>query len=53
MDYTIGTDNEMDPGEIPVHLRAVTQAEDMILARSLCRSCLSLFHRRRVPEREC
>lgn len=32
--FLMSADNEMDPGEIPAHLPALTQVEEMILARS-------------------
>jgi hypothetical protein len=32
--FLMSTDNEMDPGEIPVHLPALTQAKEIIIARS-------------------
>ncbi|PVH68415.1 hypothetical protein DL98DRAFT_391768, partial [Cadophora sp. DSE1049] len=32
--FLMSADNEMDPGEIPAHLPALTQVEEMIIARS-------------------
>lgn len=32
--FLMSTDNEMDPGEVPAHLPALTQVEEMIIARS-------------------
>jgi hypothetical protein len=31
--FLMSTDNEMDPGEIPAHLPALTQVEEMIITR--------------------
>jgi len=32
--FLMSIDNEMDPGEVPAHLPALTQVEEMIIARS-------------------
>ena len=32
--FLMSTDNEMDPGDVPAHLPALTQVEEMIIARS-------------------
>ena len=32
--FLMSTDNEIDPGEIPAHLPALTQVEEIIIARS-------------------
>jgi hypothetical protein len=32
--FLMSADNEMDPGEVPAYLPALTQVEEMIIARS-------------------
>src|SRR3979411_2487982 len=45
--FLMSAENEMDPGEVPAHLPALTQVEEMIIARSHVQM---LVHRYRGPQ---